>query len=292
MRPRLLDLFCGEGGAGTGYHRAGFDVVGIDASRARLSRYPFESHRADALEYLNQHAHEFDVIHASPPCTGYSRGTAAVPNRLEKYDRLIAATREALVLSGKPYVIENVEDARKELRHPGRLCGRQFALTATDDDGTPLAMDRHRLFESNVPLSFPAHRSHDRTIQVAGSYGGARRDKIEARQVRKGGYVPSAAIQRQLLGTPWMSETGCRLSIPPAYTAWLGQQLMLWLIADTARSIALAQDRLTAAINSARSSAQAYSWTSIGLAIGVSKQAAQQRYGRTTPHDVTDSPDR
>lgn len=226
MRPRLLDLFSGEGGASTGYHRAGFDVTGVDTSAARLSRYPFECHQDDALAFLLAHGHEYNAIHASPTCTGYSRGTAALPDRLTRYDRLIAATREALLIVGKPYVIENVADARPELRDPVLLCGRQFGLHATDDDGTPLVMDRHRLFESSTFLMVPPHPKHDPSVQVAGSYGGARRDKDEARLVRKGGYVPSVDVQRELLGTPWMSEKGCQLSIPPAYTEHVGAQLL------------------------------------------------------------------
>lgn len=226
---RLLDLFCGEGGAGMGYHLAGFEVVGVDNSAARLAEYPFEHHQADALEYLLAHGHEFDVIHASPPCTGYSRGTAAIPDRLERYDRLIGATREALWIVGKPYVIENVADARRELISPLLLCGRMFGLGATDDDGAPLVLDRHRLFEIGLeaPITTPPHPKHDRSVQVAGAYGGARRNKVEAREVRRGGYVPpNLEVLRELLGTPWMSEKGCFLSIPPVYTQHLGKQLV------------------------------------------------------------------
>ena len=225
-RPKLLDLYCGEGGAGMGWRQAGFDVFGVDNTPARLARYPFPHHRGDAIEYLLAHGHQYDAIHASPPCTGYTRGTAAIPDRLTRYDRLIAATREALLIVGKPYVLENVADARPELNHPILLCGRQFNLTTTDDDGTPLTLDRHRLFESNVFLMAPPHPPHDPAVQVAGSYGGARRDKVEARQIRKGGYVPSHAVQARLLGTDWMTEKGCQLSIPPAYTEFIGQQLL------------------------------------------------------------------
>lgn len=227
MKPRLLDVFCGEGGAGYGYHLAGWEVEGVDNNPARLKRYPFTSHQGDAVEFILTHGHKYDAIHASPTCTGYSRGTVALPDRLDRYDRLIAVTRAALLLAGRPYVIENVEGARSELHNPILLCGRQFGLSATDDDGTPLVMDRHRLFESNLFLMAPPHPKHDTSLQVAGSYGGARRDKDEARHIRKGGYVPkSVDVQRALLGTPWMSEKGCQLSIPPAYMRWLGEQLL------------------------------------------------------------------
>jgi DNA (cytosine-5)-methyltransferase 1 len=233
MRPRILDLFCGEGGAGMGYFLAGWDVFGVDNDPGRLGYYPFPSVNGDALVFLAEHGAEFDAIHASPPCTGYSRGTAALPDRLTRYDRLIAATRDLLVHVGRPYVIENVNDARPELVDPIKLCGRMFDLTAVDTDGVKLTLDRHRLFEAPAITLRPEHRPHGwrsnarEGIQVAGAYGGARRDKHEARHVRKGGYVPaSLAVQRALLGTPWMSEKGCHLSIPPAYSQWVGTQLL------------------------------------------------------------------
>lgn len=228
MKPRLLDAFCGAGGAGMGYSRAGFDVVGVDNNPRRLAEYPFECVDADAIEYVLAHGHEFDAIHASPTCTGYSRGTAAIPDRFTRYDRLIAATREALQETSTVYVIENVADARPELRDPVLLCWSMFYEPGSvlDADGTPLRMERHRLFESNVYLTAPAGCNHPAGMQVAGSYGGARRDKVEARTVRHGGYVPSADVQRALLGTPWMSEKGCQLSIPPAYTEHIGAQLL------------------------------------------------------------------
>lgn len=230
-RPKLLDAFSGEGGAGKGYMAAGFCVTPVDNSARRLDNYPYDCAAVlpicgDAIEAIVTRGHEFAVRHASPTCTGYSRGTAAIPDRLEKYDRLIAATREALLMVGGPYVIENVADARPELRDPLLLCGRMFGLSAIDDDGTPLVMDRHRLFECSEFVMVPDHPKHDRRVQVAGSYGGARRDKVEARTIRKGGYVPSADVQRALLGTPWMSEKGCQLSIPPVYTEHIGQQIL------------------------------------------------------------------
>lgn len=238
-RPKLLDVFSGEGGAGEGYRRAGFCVSAVDNAPARIANYPVDCPAAqrvigDAIKCILDFGHEFAVGHGSPTCTGYSRGTAAIPDRFEKYDRLIPATREAFEMVGLPYVIENVADARRELRNPILLCGRMFGLSAVDDDGTTLVMDRHRLFESNVPLLAPEHVKHDRSLQVAGSYGGARRDKVEARTIRKGGYVPSADVQRALLGTPWMTEKGCQLSIPPAYTEFIGEQLLAHIESEAA----------------------------------------------------------
>lgn len=224
--PKLLDAFCGEGGAGEGYRRAGWDVTGVDNDPKRLALYPGECVEADAVEFILEHGHEYAAIHASPTCTGYSRGTVAIPDRLARYDRLIGVTREALRMVGRPYIIENVAGARPELINPILLCGRMFGLSATDDDGTPLILDRHRLFESNVFLMAPPHPKHT-PGQVAGAYGGARRDKREAREIRKGGYVPpNVDVLRELLGTPWMSEKGCFLSIPPVYAQFIGEQLL------------------------------------------------------------------
>lgn len=235
MRPRLLDLYSGEGGAGYGYHQAGFEVVGVDLAPSRLKLYPFDHVQADAIEYVLEHGHEFDAIHASPTCTGYSRGTAAIPDRFERYDRLIAATREALQEVGGPYVIENVADARSELINPTMLCWSMFNQPGSvlDADGTPLRMERHRLFETNWPLGLTPPCYHPRDVQVAGAYGGARRDAYEAKHVRKGGYVPpSLDVLRELTGLPWASEKGCFLSIPPAYTEFIGGQLLAHLGAD------------------------------------------------------------
>lgn len=222
---KLLDLFCGEGGASLGYHQAGFEVTGVDTARARLKYYPFDWEHEDALEYVYKYGDMFDAVHASPPCQGYSIATSALPDRLERYDRLIPALRDLLLDLGKPYVIENVYNARKEMINPQLLCGRMFGLTAMDTDGVILHMDRHRMFETNWDLTVPEHKKHDASLQVGGSYGGARRDKVEARKIRKGGYVPAKEVQAELLGVSHMSEKGMWLSIPPIYAKYVGTQL-------------------------------------------------------------------
>ena len=220
-RPLLLDLFCCQGGASAGYVRAGFDVVGVDIRPQ--PRYPWLFSQGDALKYLAAHAHMFDAFHASPPCNLYSITNAA---RKADYPDLVEPTREALTATGKPWVIENVVGA--PLVDPVTLCWSHFYVPGSvlDDDGTPLRMERHRLFESNVDLWPPATCQHPRSVQVAGSYGGARRDKIEAREIRKGGYVPSARVQANLMGIDWMNEGGMYQAIPPAYTEHLGRQLL------------------------------------------------------------------
>lgn len=239
-RPTILDLFCGEGGAAAGYAAAGFDVVGVDR-KPLAHRYPGRFIQADALTYLAQHGHEYTYRHASCPCQAYSISTAGNPAARAKHERLIAATRELLARHPGVWVIENVEQARREMRDPIMLCGRQFGLVTHDEDGEPLTLDRHRLFESNAPLTAPPHPAHD-ARQVAGVYGGSRRakrrdgetlaqvaprDRHAARVERGGGYVPrSIAVQQRLLGIDWMSVKGMQESIPPAYAEHIGRQLL------------------------------------------------------------------
>ena len=225
---RLLDAFSCQGGAAVGYARAGFDIVGVD--KDPQPRYPFEHHVGDAVAFIRDHGHEFDVIHASPPCQRWSHGTVA--GHADKHPDLVAATRDAILATGRPYVIENVP--RAPLLNPVTLCGSMFGLSAVDDDGTPLRMERHRLFESNVLLYPPMECFHDPQVRVAGSYGGARRDKDEARLVRRGGYVPSKAVQERLLGVDWMTEHGLHQSLPPAYCEWLGALLLDFLACEVA----------------------------------------------------------
>ena len=217
----MLDLFCCEGGAAKGYSDAGFEVVGVDLDGKYAKRYPYEFHQGDAIEFAKEHGHEFDVIHASPPCQHASAGTRAQDR--SKYPALIEPTREALEATGLPYVIENVKGAA--LRDPIMLCGRMFNLRTEDTDGVELVLDRHRLFETNIDLPQPFHPKHGKE-QVGGSYGGARRDKHEARHVRHGGYVPAKEVQERLLGIDWMTQYGLYQSLPPAYTQYVGRWLM------------------------------------------------------------------
>ena len=225
MRPRLLDAYCCIGGASKGYSTF-FEVFGVDLFEDYpASAYPFPCHTGDAVAYIREHGHEYDAITASPPCQHASAGTRALRKQGVAYEALVESTRDALVASGKPWIMENVKGAA--LRNPTMLCGRAFGLGAIDDDGTPLVLDRHRLFEANFPLVGMPHPPHKR-VQVAGVYGGARRDKVEARTVRRGGYVPpNVAVLQTLLGIDWTNhERSLYQAIPPAYTAYLGAQLL------------------------------------------------------------------
>ena len=237
-KPKALDAFAGEGGATAGLQRAGYCVTAVDSSRARLRRNPAEHVTLvdDAVPYIAQHSSEFALRWASPPCQDYSIGTSSMraAGRSTGYARLIPATRIALQQSDAPWIIENVYGARAEMINPTLLCGRMFNLATLDEDGEPLVMDRHRLFETSFAVVAPAHPSHTPLPVVAGAYGGARRRKgaspaerrLEARAVRKGGYVPAKSVQEALLGITWMTQRGLYLSIPPAYAEYIARQAM------------------------------------------------------------------
>lgn len=216
-KPRLLDLFCGAGGAAMGYHRAGFEVVGVDL--APQPHYPFEFAQADAINVLAMMSRRtllgFDAIHASPPCQGYSTQTA-VPSR---HHRLIAAVRAHVERIGLPYVIENVEGARRHMIDPVRLCGSSFGLDVR----------RHRYFETNWGLDTPP---------CAHSWQTPRFRSLDMSMVRKGrlasvvgvhghiNYPGEFELRCKAMGIDWMTNAELVEAIPPAYTEHIGQQLM------------------------------------------------------------------
>ena len=211
MKPRLLDLFCGAGGAAMGYHRAGFEVVGVDIKPQ--PQYPFEFHQADALTYLDEAGKhlDFDAIHASPPCQAYTsmrhlgkRAGFGAPD-------LIDATRTVLSGTGLPWVMENVKGS--PLLSPLILCGSSFDLNVR----------RHRLFESNVLiLGTPCrHSDHGQPIAVYGDHPQQPGDKTyrinRARTLGEG---------QAAMGIDWMAWRSLTQAIPPAYTEWIGRQLL------------------------------------------------------------------
>lgn len=201
-RPRLLDLFCGAGGAAVGYHRAGFEVVGVDI--ADQPNYPFEFIQGDALEMLWAHGEwgipaDFDAVHASPPCQFYA-GSTAWRGRRENHPDLIAPVQELLRATGLPYVLENVPDARRHLRHPLLLCGT----------GLGLPFRRHRYFELAWPWPAMQHPCHHRAADYSFDHG--------AKQPE--------SVYRDAIGCEWMTVEESRQAIPPAYTELIGTHLM------------------------------------------------------------------
>lgn len=210
--PRLLDLFCGCGGCSVGYYRAGWDVVGVD--HARQPDYPFEFHRADATRFPLD---GFDAVAASPPCklhtalNGFARNRP--PTLFDLHTDLIGVIRDRLVASGLPYVIENVVGA--PLLDPVTYCGSSFGLRVR----------RHRLFESNVPLTAPPcdHATQGHPVGVYG-LGGNWSPKHRASQTGERVWGAEGA---KALGINWCTDQS-RLSqaIPPAYTEHIGRQLL------------------------------------------------------------------
>lgn len=178
-------------------------------------------------------ATKYDAIHASPPCQGYTRGNAG---KVTAWPKLIGTVRTALEATGKPYVIENVKDAAWDMREPVTLCGCMFDLSTIDTDGIRIHLQRPRLFETNWGLTAPRACDHSAHEWVAGAYGGARRDKYEAKYVRKGGYVPAdKAVVRALLGIDHdMTWNGLFECVPPAYCEWIGTQLAAHITAEAA----------------------------------------------------------
>lgn len=212
---QLLDLFCGAGGAAIGYHRAGFtDIVGVDI--ADQPRYPFRFVQDDALAYLRWligtgEIERFDLIHASPPCQAYSITKSIHGN--DDHPELVTATRRLLRAIGKPYVIENVPGA--PLVNPLMLCGTMFP---------DLRVQRHRLFECSPPIWFPpAVCNHWATLPPSKRHYHTL-EKYD--MITCVGHNFSAESGRIAMGTPWMTRDEIAQAIPPAYTEYIGQQLL------------------------------------------------------------------
>lgn len=213
---KLLDLFCCAGGAAKGYADAGFEIIGVD--RDPQPNYPYEFIQGDALEIGAILIFEVDAVHASPPCQAYSTQT----QDKSRHERLIEPTRELLVASGLPYVIENVEGARKELVDPVRLCGSSFGLNVR----------RHRYFETNWPLKGkPCHHAWQtprfRSLAIAQHRAGRKASVVGVHGHLN--YPGEFEIRQKAMGIDWMTNDELVESIPPAYTRYIGRQLVRWM---------------------------------------------------------------
>lgn len=221
---KMIDLYCCAGGAAMGYHQAGFDeIIGVDI--VDRPNYPFEFVKMDALEFLRTaDLSDVSFIHASPPCQCYSK-LKHLSGNVEKWEEthvdLVAPTREALIKTGKPFVIENVEGS--PLINPIKLYGSQFPNLYTQ---------RPRLFESNIPLREPVNPKVKHKTGKLG-YGPA-----------EDGFITVAGIRPQrgmnevqtrlyygfaLGGIDWMSLEELTQAIPPAYTEFIGKQIIEYL---------------------------------------------------------------
>ena len=219
---KLLDLFCGAGGAAMGYHRAGFDkIVGVD--NRPMSRYPFTFVLSDALEYVRAHGHEFDAIHASPPCQAYSALLCLPWLRGRVYARLIEPVRLLLCEVGVPWIIENVERAPLD---GITLCGTMFGLPVY----------RHRVFESSEMLLQPSHEKHRVIIGRGRMLNDRRKGTLNNGSARgawgnqtivtvAGGQFKKADGERAL-GIDWMTKDELAEAIPPAFAEFIGRQFL------------------------------------------------------------------
>lgn len=215
-RPVLLDLFCGAGGASMGYYQAGFDVWGIDI--VAQPNYPFDMWTGNALSIL---AHLMDgkmispflpwdrvaAIHASPPCQQFSQMTHCRPGLREQYPDLIAATRQVLSRSGKPWVIENVPNA--PLRDPITLCGQMFGLS----------LYRHRLFETSFDIEQPPHPQHLLPSSRAGHW-------TPGTIMSVSGHIAPISHARKVMEVDWCTREELAEAIPPRYTRFIGQHIL------------------------------------------------------------------
>jgi len=233
----LLDLFCGAGGGSVGFHHAGFDVVGVDINMQK--RYPYDFLQMDALDALRKliagdgllfgsrciYLSDIAVIAASPPCQVYSV-TASLSNG--NHPDLVAITRDALIGTGKPYVIENVPGS--PLINPLMLCGTMFGLRVI----------RHRLFECNPSIWFPP--------AICNHWGTASSSGRGKKPTNVPGYVPGTLINydfitvagsdyivadgRIAMGIDWMTKKELSQAIPPAYTEFIGKHLIRVLFSE------------------------------------------------------------
>ena len=221
---KALDLFCKAGGTSMGLHRAGFDVTGVDIEPQ--PRYPFEFILANALEYVAQHGREYDLIVAGPPCQVHS--VLAHLSNGTHLD-LIPDTRAALVASGKPYFIENVPGS--PLINPLILCGTMFSGLKT---ACGARLRRHRLFECSVDIWWPPGQCKH-IGQTIGIFG----DKARDTAAEKRHYLKPKEIRglpdnigfslldaRAAMGIDWMNFKELSQAIPPAYTEWLGREML------------------------------------------------------------------
>ena len=202
--PRLLDLFCGAGGAAMGYHRAGFDVVGVDIKPQ--PDYPFHFVLGDAMTYSLE---GFDLIHASPPCQRFSitANLARAQGKRASTVDLLTPMRERLQSWGGEYVIENVKGA--PMLDPVMLCGSMFGL----------GVRRHRLFESNVPFEPYGPCRHQEQGRPIGVYHTLNDD------IPQGGRTARTLEEGQAaMGIDWMPWNSLIEAIPPDYTLWIGRQ--------------------------------------------------------------------
>ena len=210
-RKRIIDFFCCGGGAGEGYRRAGFDVVGVDIASRPLRYNPHPCIQADAFTFPLT---GFDAAHASPPCQEHSQLHSNYGAPADGTGWMLMAIIKRLEAWGGPYVVENVVGA--QFPWTFQLCGASFGLGASGLD-----LNRHRRFKVNFPIEDVPQCCHRRG-QTIGVYGNGtnrwHREKL--------GRDITVAEQRKAMGIDWLPRDLLVQAIPPAYTEYIGRQLL------------------------------------------------------------------
>jgi DNA (cytosine-5)-methyltransferase 1 len=211
IKPKLLDLYCKAGGSSMGYYRAGFEVTGVDIQNQR--KYPFVFIKSDVREVLRDHKFlkSFDAIAASPPCQLFSQTKHLRDSQGKDTNKInmIPETIEGLMMSGKPWIVENVPGA--PLDKPVQVCGSAFGMK----------IRRHRLFQSNVHLVGTSCYHSGITVGVYG--------QLNDRIPNGGRTAKDLKEAREVMGIDWMPWTSLVEAIPPNYTEYLGKQLMSYV---------------------------------------------------------------
>lgn len=235
-----------------GYFQAGFDeILGVDIAPQPHYPFPFVQENVFDLQLdITKSGHRdrtpfrvmsskfewtFNLVHASPPCQAYSRGSVGPRQDGKSYPQLVEPTMA--MLEGFPHVIENVPGS--PLRPDLVLCGSMMSppLSAWDPDwGKTVYLRRHRVFQSSFPLWQPPDLCHQHEGRIAGVYGGGgeARNKALRGESRRGGYTPKLQVRRELMQMPWASQREVNEAIPPAYTAFIGREILQpdWYLTD------------------------------------------------------------
>ena len=223
---KLLDPYSGGGGAAAGYIAAGFEVTGVDITD-HSAYYPGTFIQGDAIEFIREHGGEYDAIHASPPCPRFSTATPA--HLRESHPDLVAETRDALMSTGRPWVMENVPQA--PLRRDLLLCGSHFNLVS----GGHL-LKRHRVFELwGFGVRQPVCTCRDGR-PVAGVYGDLSNVGFKRYHTKRGGVKFPLTNAREVMGIELPAKPLSQ-AIPAAYTKYIGDFLFWSLAAENARAI-------------------------------------------------------
>jgi DNA (cytosine-5)-methyltransferase 1 len=198
-KPKIIDLFCCAGGASMGLHRAGFDVTGVDIVHQK--NYPFKFIQGNALDV---DLSEYDAVWASPPCQRFTKARFLASDH---HEDLIEPVREKLIDSGKPYIIENVPGA--PLINPVRLNGQMFGLM----------VDRERWFECSFPVPFFLLHPKRKAVKMG-------RPVKDGDVIQVVGHFSNVPYARKAMGIDWMSGKELAQAIPPAFSEFLGRQMM------------------------------------------------------------------